>query len=83
MRAKFRRYATVEEVADYLTFVGRQGTLVRDPDQPAPLSCPDPNDEYLLALAYAQKAVLVTGDSHLLEIASGAPICAPADFLAT
>jgi putative PIN family toxin of toxin-antitoxin system len=83
LRKKFRRYATVEEVADYLAFIGRQGTLARDPDQPAPLSCPDPKDEYLLALAYAQKAVLVTGDSHLLEIGGGAPICAPSDFLAT
>jgi putative PIN family toxin of toxin-antitoxin system len=82
-RKKFRRYATVEEVTDYLAFVQRQATLVGDPDQPAPLSCPDPKDDYLLALAYAQKAVLVTGDSHLLEIASGAPILAPADFLAT
>jgi uncharacterized protein len=83
LREKFRRYASVEEVADYLAFIRQHGTLVSDPEQPAPLSCPDPDDEYLLALAYAQKAVLVTGDSHLLEIASGAPICAPSDFNAT
>lgn len=82
LRKKFRRYATVEEVGDYLAFIRRHGTLVRDPDQPAPLSCPDPEDEYLLALAYSQKAVLVSGDSDLLEIASGAPILAPRDFLA-
>jgi putative PIN family toxin of toxin-antitoxin system len=83
LRKKFRRYATVEEVADYLAFIGRQGTLARDPDQPAPLSCSDPKDQYLLALAFAQKAVLVTGDSHLLELSGGAPICAPADFRVT
>jgi len=80
VRKKFRRYASLEEVGDYLAFIGRQGTLVPDPKEPAPLSCPDPDDEYLLSFAYTQKAVLVTGDSHLLEIASGAPICAPADF---
>jgi putative PIN family toxin of toxin-antitoxin system len=80
LRKKFRRYVTVEEVADYLAFVRRQGTLVRDPGQPAPLSCPDPKDEYLLALAYAQKAILVSGDSDLLELTGGAPICAPADL---
>jgi putative PIN family toxin of toxin-antitoxin system len=83
LREKFRRYATVEEVADYLAFIGKQGTLARDPDQPAPLSCPDPKDEYMLALAYAQKAVLITGDSHLLDLSGGAPICAPADFHVT
>ncbi len=83
LREKFRRYATVEEVGDYLAFIRRQGTLKPDSPQPAPRSSPDPGDEYLLALAYSQKAVLVTGDSHLLEIAPGAPICAPADFLAS
>lgn len=82
LRQKFRRYASLEEARDFLAFIGRQGTLVPDPNRPAPLSCPDPDDEYLLALAYAQKAVLVTGDSHLLEIGRGAPICGPADFSA-
>lgn len=81
LRKKFRRYATVEEVGAYIAFIGGQGTLAPDPDQPAPLSCPDPEDEYLLALAFAQKAVLVSGDSDLLELTGGAPICAPADFL--
>jgi len=83
LRKKFRRYATVEDVAGYLAFIRRQGTLVRDPDQPAPLPCSDPKDEYLLALAYGQKAVLVTGDSHLLGLSGGAPICGPADFRAS
>lgn len=57
--------------------------MVPDPGDLAPVACPDPGDDYLLALAYAQKAVVVTGDSHLLEIGTGAPICAPADFLAS
>jgi predicted nucleic acid-binding protein len=82
LRKKFRRYATVEEVADYLAFIRRLATVAPDPDKPAPLSGPDPKDDYLLALAYAQKAVLVSGDSDLLEIVSGAPILAPADYLA-
>ncbi|HMI82225.1 MAG TPA: putative toxin-antitoxin system toxin component, PIN family [Solirubrobacterales bacterium] len=81
LRKKFRRYATVNEVVDYLGFLRRLATISPDPDEPAPLVCPDPADNYLIALAYSQKAVLVSGDSHLLEIASGAPICAPADFL--
>jgi putative PIN family toxin of toxin-antitoxin system len=81
LRKKFRRYASVDEVRDYVAFLRRLGIVEPDPDQRAPLSCPDPKDEYLLALAYSQKAVLVSGDSHLLEIVSGAPICAPSDFL--
>ena len=81
-RKKFRRYATIDQVSAYLAFLGRLATVASDPGSPAPISCPDPRDNYLLNLAYAQKAILITGDSHLLEIASGAPICAPADFLA-
>jgi putative PIN family toxin of toxin-antitoxin system len=83
LRKKFRRYVTVEEVGNYLAFIGRQGTLAPDPDQPPPLSCRDSKDEYLLALAYEQKAVLVSGDSDLLDLTGGAPICAPADFLSS
>lgn len=80
LRKKFRRYVTVEEVEEYLGFIRQQAIVVRDPEEPAPIACPDPKDDYLLALAYSQKAILVSGDSHLLELASGAPICAPADL---
>jgi predicted nucleic acid-binding protein len=41
----------------------------------------DPKADYLIALAYSQKALLVSGDSHLLDLTGGAPICAPADLL--
>jgi putative PIN family toxin of toxin-antitoxin system len=83
LRKKFRRYATEAEVGDFLAFIRRLAAVVPDPGDLAPVACPDPGDDYLLALAYAQKAVVVTGDSHLLEIGTGVPICAPADFLAS
>lgn len=82
-RRKFRRYAAVVQVEDYLAFLHRLATVTGDPDNPAPVACRDASDNYLLDLAFAQKAVLVTGDSHLLDIGRGAPICAPADFLAS
>lgn len=81
-REKFRRYVTRDQVRDYLETLRQEGTFVRDPKGSAPITCSDPEDEYLLALAYSQKAILVSSDSDLLEIASGAPICAPRDFLA-
>ena len=83
LRKKFRRYATVEEAIEYLEFIRRLATLAPDPDEPAPIISGDPGDEYLLALASAQKAVLVSGDSDLLDLTGGAPICAPADFLSS
>lgn len=79
-REKFRRYADVEAVGLFLEVVRREATVVADPAEPAPLKSGDPEDNYLLALAYARKAVLVSGDSDLLELAGGAPICAPAGF---
>jgi putative PIN family toxin of toxin-antitoxin system len=80
-RDKFRRYASVETVELFLELVRSEATIVPDPSEPAPLNSSDADDDYLLALAYAQKAILVSGDSHLLDLTGGAPICAPADFL--
>jgi uncharacterized protein len=80
-RDKFRRYVTIETAELFLELVRSEATAVPDPGEPAPLNSGDADDDYLLALAYAQKAVLVSGDSDLLELTGGAPICAPADFL--
>jgi putative PIN family toxin of toxin-antitoxin system len=80
-RDKFRRYVELKTVERFLQRIRDEATVVDDPSEPAPLKCGDSNDDYLLALAYAQKAVLVSGDSDLLDLTGGAPICAPADFL--
>lgn len=53
-----------------------------DPERPHPLG-PDPDDDYLLALAAQADAVLVTGDRALLAHAGGIAICSPARFAAT
>jgi putative PIN family toxin of toxin-antitoxin system len=66
------------ELVDWLT---RNATLAKDsPDAPA--GSADPNDDYLLALAAAEQAILVSGDKHLLALAQELPILAPAPFLA-
>ena len=46
-----------------------------DPDPPGA------GDDYLIALAAQERAALVSGDRHLLELAAELPIYAPADFL--
>jgi uncharacterized protein len=51
-------------------------------DRPVTTSrSPDPGDEYLLGLAEAERAVLVSGDRHLLGLAGRLPICEAAHFL--
>jgi hypothetical protein len=41
----------------------------------------DPGDDYLIALAAAQNAPLVSGDDHLLSPSGELPIYGPRDFL--
>jgi putative PIN family toxin of toxin-antitoxin system len=81
-REKFRRHFDLETAAEYVSSLRRMATTAADPEQPPPLRSTDPDDDYLIALAHSQSAVLVSGDSDLLDLTGGAPICAPADFLA-
>jgi predicted nucleic acid-binding protein len=43
--------------------------------------CTPATEDYPIALAHAQSAVLVSGDKHLLDLGVGARILAPADLL--
>lgn len=54
-------------------------TLAPDPQRP-PRRSADPDDDYLIALAQAQRAVLVSGDRHLLELAGRLPVLSPREF---
>jgi predicted nucleic acid-binding protein len=56
--------------------------MADDPDEGPPVRSPDPDDDYLLALAVDQRAFLVTGDQHLLGLAEGLPILTSAEFVA-
>jgi len=51
-----------------------------DPAEPAAQSV-DPGDDYLLALAEQERAVLVSGDRHLLALADELPIQTARAFL--
>lgn len=82
-REKFRRYVDLEGVEIYLDLLRSDATLVADPQGAPPLRCADPDDDYLIALAHANDAALVSGDRHLLDLADKAPIYSPGDFLAT
>ena len=81
-REKFRRYVDLEVVRDYVALLRSESTLVADPRDPAPLLSADPDDDYLIALAHDQSAIVVSGDRHLLDLADRAPILSPADLLA-
>jgi predicted nucleic acid-binding protein len=52
-----------------------------DPDEEPPVRSEDPGDDYLIALAAAERAVLVSGDKHLLALADRIPVYSPREFI--
>lgn len=78
---KLRDRIHESEATAIVEWLERSATIVQDPDEPAPRASKDPGDDYLTALAAHEHAALVSGDHHLLELAAGLPIYAPADFL--
>lgn len=83
LRAKFRRYVSVEEVTGYLNLIRRAISPEPDPVLPTETLTPDPKDDYLIALAQASGAhYLVAGDPHLTRLENPRPpILTPRDFL--
>jgi putative PIN family toxin of toxin-antitoxin system len=78
---KLRSRITDYEATAFVEILGRTATSVEDPATSTRRSR-DPGDDYLLALAEASAAVLVTGDQDLLAL-TGVPVFSPAAFLET
>jgi uncharacterized protein len=70
---KLRKRIAAAEASGFLDLLRREAVVA---PQPAAGShhAADPDDDYLLALAEAERALLVTGDEHLLELAGELPI---------
>jgi uncharacterized protein len=79
---KLRTRVHETEATAVVEWLGRSASIVPDPGEPAPRGSADPGDDYLIALAAHEHAALVSGDRHLLELATELPIYPPADFLA-
>lgn len=76
---KLRSRITEEEATAFADLLGRTATSAKDPAA-SPRRSRDRGDDYLLALAEATAAILVTGDHDLLALA-GVPVLSPAAFL--
>ncbi len=81
-RPKLRRWVSDEAATAYLAGLGHDALLIEDPP-PIPGLTPDPDDDYLVALARAAGAdYLVSGDRHLLELTDPEPpVLTPREFL--
>lgn len=76
---KLREHIGREDAADFLELLRSTASIFADAEHPDHVSG-DPGDDYLVALASASASILVTGDSHLLVLASDLPIQPTAVF---
>lgn len=79
--SKLRDRVTTEEKQELLEVLARAGIRVKDPDVPPEVRSPDPDDDYLVALASVSRSVLVSGDGDLLGLSDQIPVYSPAQFL--
>jgi len=78
---KLRARVTDAETQELLELLRRGADVRDDPTGPPPVRSPDPGDDYLIALAAASHALIVSGDRHLLGLSEAVPVYAPAAFL--
>ena len=77
---RIRSRVSRTEAEEFVALLNEAGLTVDDPDQPPSLRSADPHDDCLLALAGAARALIVSGDKHLLDMAERLPVYSPADF---
>jgi uncharacterized protein len=82
LRPKFRPFISEDDARDYVDVLAAEGVLVPDPDE-APAVTPDPDDDYLVAVAVAGGAdAIVSGDAHLTELEDRpTPVVTPRGFV--
>lgn len=79
-REKFRRWFSVEDGHMFVTELARRAELHPDIDNPR-AATRDPNDDYLVALAHAHDARLVSVDTDLLDADIEPPAMSPRQLL--
>jgi putative PIN family toxin of toxin-antitoxin system len=78
---KLRRHISADEAKEVIAWISDSATAAPDPDDPPPVHSTDSGDDYLIALGSAVRALLVSGDKHLLALAPEVPVFSPREFL--
>ena len=78
---KIIRRVTAPDAAQFVDWLARSAVMVPDPVDLPPVAPSDPGDAYLVALAAAQRAYLVSGDRAVLDLRRHAPVYSPVEFL--
>lgn len=77
---RIRSRVTATEAAALIQLLRATARVAVDPPL-ARRPSRDPGDDYVVALAESEAAMLVSGDRDLLTLAPGLPVSAPTDFL--
>jgi len=79
---KLERLVPPADADAFVTWIARSAVIAPDPGDPPPVHSVDPGDDYLLALAAVERAVLVSGDADLTSLRAQVPVGTAAEFLA-
>ena len=79
---KLRARVEPSEVRELVDLLRQGAEVINDPDDPPEIRSADPDDNYLIALAASARAILVSGDRHLLTLRDRLPVRSAAEFLA-
>lgn len=77
---KIRRHISAEDAERAVGWLVAGAMRADDAEDP-PVRSADPGDDYLIALAARERAALVSGDKHLLDLRGRLPVYSPRDFL--
>ena len=80
---KLERLVPPADADAFVAWIGRSALLAADPDGEPPVHAVDSADDYLITLAAAERAVLVSGAAHLTILADRFPVRTPAAFPAS
>ena len=78
---KLRELIPEASASRLVEWIGREAVIVPDPKRAPAARSEDPGDNYLVALAEQTRAVLISGDRHLLALAGDLPVLTPRQFL--
>ncbi len=78
---KLRPCISESDAADLVRWIAENASVVIDPDADSPVRSRDPDDDYLIVLASAHRAALVSGDKDLLALEGAIPVFSPRSFL--
>ncbi len=79
---KIAKRVSPPEARELLDVLRLHAEFVDDPRGAPAVRSPDPDDDYLICLAEAGTAVIVSGDTDLRSLADQIPVYTPAAFLA-